>query len=343
LRYLSSVRHGLRPAARVGALTVAAVVGAAVAGPAGVAAAAGPASRADAAANCGWSVNTLPLTADADFGEVRGSDGEQTFVGVSGDQPVRWRDGRVTVLGAAGAAQDVNRRGQAVGSAFSDGEHALMWRGTRETRLAEPAGFTSSAATAINDAGLIVGYGSGPDGGARGLVWRADTPSQVRDLGPGAGALFLRDVNEDGVILGVEESSDTFDLHAVAGTLDSGLQRLPGTTPDTTTDATGIAGRYAVGSDSAGPLRWFDGQPQTLPGGGYPLAVNADGLAAGIDLTTFTPVLWTGATRVDLPGLAPDHSGAASTVTDHGQVAGATTVIDQSGSGHSVPAVWTCR
>ena len=288
-------------------------------------------------------MTTLPLTAGANFGEIRGSDGEHTFVGVSGDRPVRWRGDRLTVLGAAGAAEDVNRRGEAVGSAFSDGEHALLWLGTREVRLAEPVGFTSSAAAAINDAGLIVGYGSGPDGAARGLVWRADTPSQVRDLGPGDGALFLRDVNEHGVILGVEESSDTFDLHAVAGTVGSGLRRLPGTTPDTTTDATGIAGRYAVGSDSAGALRWFDGRPQTLPGGGYPLAVNSDGLAAGIDYATFTPVVWTGAARVDLPGLAPDRSGGATAVTDYGQVAGATTVIDQSGSGHSVPAVWTCR
>jgi uncharacterized membrane protein len=324
-------------------VVAAAVAAAAVAGTVGVAGAA--TGSAAVPVGCAWSVAALPEVAGAEFGEVRGSDGDRTFVGVSGDRPVRWRDGRLTVLGAAGVAEDVNRRGDAVGGAFSDGEHALLWRGGRQIRLAEPAGFTSSTATAINDAGLIVGYGSGPgEGGGRGLVWRANAPGRVRDLGPGAGALFLRDVSEQGVIVGVEESAGSLQLHAVAGTLRSGLHRLPGTSQDTTTDATAIAGRYVVGADSSGPLRWDRGRPQPLPGGGYPLAVNSRGLAAGIDFAgNETAVLWQHGVRVELPGLTPDGSGGATAVTEHGQVAGAAIGTDQAGTGRSVPAVWTCR
>ncbi|HEV7656586.1 MAG TPA: hypothetical protein VGP36_17880 [Mycobacteriales bacterium] len=306
----------------------------------------GPGVAAAGSRACTWSAAALPQVPDAFSGYVRGTDGHRTFAGQSGDQPVLWRDGHLIVLGPSGAAEDVNRRGEAVG-ATADSGHALLWRGATQIPLAEPEGFASSTATAINDAGLIVGYGSGPEtGGAQGLVWRADAPDQVRVLpGPGGGSVFLADVNRRGVIVGTEIAGSSLRSNAVIGTLRSGLRALPTTPGATESSAAAIAGNYVVGTDSSGPVRWYRDRPERLPGGGNPQAVNGHGLAAGYHGPPETAYVWQHSVRVDLPGLVPDALRGATAVGDGGQVAGFSSVGEEDEL-HGIryePTVWNCR
>jgi uncharacterized membrane protein len=339
MRGLGSLGHALLVAAAVGSVAPV-LVGTAAADP-------GPSVAAVASRACTWSAAALPQVPGAFSGYIRGTDGHRTFAGQSGDQPVLWRNGRLIVLGPSGWAEDVNRRGEAVGATDPDVGHALLWRGTTRIPLAEPDGFTSSTATAINDAGLIVGYGSGPEtGGAQGLVWRADAPDRVRVLpGPEAGSVFLADVNRQGVIVGTEIAGSSLRSSAVIGTLRSGLRPLPTTPGATESSAAAITGNYVVGTDSSGPVRWYRGRPERLPGGGNPQAVNVHGLAAGYHGPPEIAYVWQDGARVDLPGLVPGAFSGATAVTDGGQVAGFSSVGEQDEL-HGIryePTVWTCR
>lgn len=96
---------------------------------------------------------------------VRGDAAGQIFslTGEGRTQAVVWRrDGTVLHLGTEGlpsVAQDINRRGTAVGWAgvATGDSHAVIWRHGRTTVIDhEDAG--SSFATAINDRGQVVGY-----------------------------------------------------------------------------------------------------------------------------------------------------------------------------------------
>jgi uncharacterized membrane protein len=338
MRVHGSVRHALLVAAAVGS-AVPALVGTAAADP-------GPGAVTAGSRACTWSVAALPQLSGAFSGFVHGTDGDRTFAGQSGDRPVLWRGGRVVELGPSGSAQDVNRRGEAVGATDPDFGHALLWRGRTQITLAEPAGFTSSTAMAINDAGLIVGYGSGPDTGAQGLVWHSDAPGRVRVLTePGGESVFLSDVNRRGVIVGTGVSLSTISSTALIGTVSAGLRRLPGRSGTTDSVAAAIAGDYVVGTDSSGPVRWLRGHPEQLPGGGNPQAVNIHGLVAGYNGPPETAYVWEHGIRVDLAGLVPDAFFGATAVTDGGQVAGFSSVGEQDEQ-HGIryaPTVWTCH
>jgi hypothetical protein len=324
-------------------LLLSAVLVMAAAGTAG-AGLAGPAAAEPGAASCSWSMRVLPTLPGAAVSFIRGTDGDRTFVGQSGDRPVLWRDGRLLALGGSGRPAAVNRRGEAVGTDVSDG-HAALWRGTTQLGLAEPAGFTLSMATAINDAGLIVGSGSGPgSGGTVGLVWQAGRPDRVRVLdAPGGGDLFLTGVNRDGIIVGFEVANGNLVLSAVTGTPRSGLHPLAVPAGVTETSADAIAGQYIAGRAGGGSMVWHRGQPRLLPGTGTAIGVNSHGLVGGIDFATFGPVVWQDGIQVALPGVAPDALGSAPAVTESGAVGGSSGVPDQTGLVRYVPAVWTCR
>jgi hypothetical protein len=339
MRVHGSVRHALLVAATVGS-AVPVLAGTAAADP-------GPAAVAAGSRACTWSAAALPQLPGAFSGVVYGTDGYRTFAGQSGDRPVLWRDGRVIELGPSGWARDVNRRGEAVGATDPNFGHAVLWRGRTRITLAEPAGFTSSTAVAINDTGLIVGYGSGPDTvGAQGLVWRSHAPDHVRVLtGPAGGSVFLSDVNRRGVIVGTGLSASTIQSTALIGTVSAGLRPLPGRPGTTESGAAAIAGDYVVGTDSSGPVRWLHGHPEPLSGGGNPQAVNIHGLAAGYNGPPETAYVWRHGHRVDLAGLVPDGFNGATAVTDGGQIAGFSSLGEQNEQ-HGIrtaPTVWTCH
>ena len=178
-----------RPARR----TSTRLAGVALAGTAVLAGTAGtavPAAAAPApAAGCRWTAQVLPTVPTTDFAAstVRGTDGHRTYAGHSNGHAVLWRDGRLVDLGP-GLAEDVNRRGAAVGFQQDDSflSHATLFRGGAAIRLAEPAEADASRATGITDAGLIVGTADffGETGGtSHAVVWSAGDPGRVTDLG----------------------------------------------------------------------------------------------------------------------------------------------------------------
>jgi probable HAF family extracellular repeat protein len=114
-----------------------------------------------------------------------------------------------TLGGVASWALALNDRGQVVGWAETgeqgaDGTvaHGFLWQDGTMRDLGTLPGDESSSATAINERGLIIGYGSSPDAD-HGYLWQNGAP---RDLGSlGWCCTEPRDVNEHGDIVGLSE------------------------------------------------------------------------------------------------------------------------------------------
>jgi hypothetical protein len=320
------------------------------------------------------------------FGQVLGSDGVDKFVGWR-QWIVRssWSFGTVGVIWGGDTelhlegttaqpwanAFDVNVPGDAVGNIKASGgdAHAVLWRagapGT-PVRLAEPAGATSTTATAVNDSGVIAGYATFATATGqtmRGLTWSVSSPGTVRSFGTTAGV--LSDVSNGGRVVGYTGRVDT-PGKAVAGTAEA-VTALPGQPGDTGGYALAAAGSFVVGHGAGiGPVRWNDGVVQALPmlapgpndfqpgadppAPAFPTAVNSAGLvvantgqsplnrlAGGISRAS---VLRNGAWEA-LP-LDPDDadlygSNRAATITEDGRVGGTSSAADS-----SRPAIWTC-
>ena len=118
-----------------------------------------------------------------------------------------WEDGVMRDLSTAGLhfeiANDINDRGQIVGSGFApDGRLvALTWQDGVLTELPVPAGASYCSPEAINDHGDIVGF-CDQQPAQWGMLWRRS--GDVVSLGPApegwsAGTV---DINERGVVLG---------------------------------------------------------------------------------------------------------------------------------------------
>lgn len=157
-------------------------------------------------AACTWVVNELPLPAGWTAGHVNDSDRDDSFTGYGVDadgktRPLVWHDGAVTVLEAPGGVQavavDVNSRGDVVGITQDEStpNHGVLWRGGQVIDLPVLPGGDWAAPTAINDSGLIVGYGTdGQD--IHAAVWSTGSPQSVKDLGGMGGSAYLTDVTQ---------------------------------------------------------------------------------------------------------------------------------------------------
>jgi probable HAF family extracellular repeat protein len=203
---------------------------------------------------------------------------------------------RVTDLGASFFPADINNAGQIVG-AFVDlktqiSRALLHHRGT-VTDLGD-LGASSASATAINEAGVIVGVASVPPStpGAtefHGFVWRDGVLSDLGALAtPGPGRSRAEAINAGGLIVGTSVANDGF--HAVLWDGDEllDLGGLPGLASST---AVGISKRGVIAGNSnvaGGGVRawtWKEGEFTELPslGGGDSVinAVNRRGWIVG--------------------------------------------------------------
>jgi uncharacterized membrane protein len=314
-------------------------------------------SSLNGAVGCTWAINELPLPAGWSAGYVHNSDRHDSFAGYGVDadgrtRPLVWHDGKVAVLdapaGVDAVAQDVNSHGDVIGVLQSEDTptRGVLWRGDQVIDLPSLQGGGYAVPTAINDAGLIVGYAAGGETN-HAVAWSADSPQSIQDLGAMAGSAYLTDVTQQGTVVGWTESAEEFRQQAIAGTVREGLRTLPGTEPGTNSVARAAAGRYIVGSavltggseDLGSAVVWASPGPRPLPGAQAAAnAVNDHGTVVGSD--SDGPVIWIGGHKQPLPALAAGDpfSTSATVVTNNNTAAG----ISADPQGHPRPVTWTC-
>lgn len=162
-------------------------------------------------------MSDLGLLPGGSSGGAKAVNDKGVVVGVSGTadgshHAAVWRDGRISDLGTLGGmhseANDVNRHGVVIGSSETlwGDRHACIWDHGRMTdlgTLGDDRAFT--IATAVNDRGWVVGYGStlGRRGRFHAFLWKAGRMTDLGTLVPGAGqSSFAQDIDNRGRIVG---------------------------------------------------------------------------------------------------------------------------------------------
>lgn len=307
---------------------------------------------------CTWIVSELPLPTGWSGGNVYSSDRHDSFAGSGVDvdgrtRPLVWQNGVVTVLdvpdGMGAVAQDVNGQGDVVGVVFGEdtSTRGVLWHGGQMIDLALLPGGGYAVPTAINNAGLIVGYAAG-DAASHAVAWSAESPQSVQDLSVVEGSAYLTDVSDQGTVVGWTETVGEFKQQAISGTVRDGLTALAGPVAGTNSIARAAAGTYIVGSavlnggsqDLGGPVVWAPTGPRALPGPqATPYAVNVHGTVAGFD-PDLGAVVWVGGHEQKLPALTDGDlfSTSATVATDDDTVAG----NSADAQGRSRPVMWSC-
>jgi uncharacterized membrane protein len=155
--------------------------------------------------------NVIPISDDGRF--VAAVDGTIPCLWSRQD----WGAWKREILGEPGAIipRAVNNSGMVVGLRF-DGEgrqHAVIWsREQGMTLLAEPAGYVRSEASAVNNAGVVVGFVDGPNGSEVGPNAFVCERGRLRLLDEGGPHFTMATaINDHGQIAGVvatEEEAD---------------------------------------------------------------------------------------------------------------------------------------
>ena len=138
-------------------------------------------------------------------------------------------------------ARDINDLGQVVGLTSVPGEsHAFLWTaGGGMVDLGTLPGDSQSAASAINEAGQVVGR-SEPASGASSRAFLWTTGGGMVDLGTLGGSSSASDINEAGVVVGRSETVSGGDEHPFLWTQAGGMVDLGTLGGATLTFALGI-------------------------------------------------------------------------------------------------------
>jgi len=215
-----------------------------------------------------------------------------------------WSSGVMTALptlgGYQGFATGVNNRGQVVGWAETPVHdptcnapqvlqfRAVMWEPAKGVKRELPPlpGDSTSAATAINDKGQVVGISGDCDvavgefSALHSVLWDHGTVTDIGDLGGDAWHTPM-DINEQGDVVGFSNPAGVvgadFNPHAFLWTRAGGIQDLKTLPGDANSQALGInAGRQVVGVSTGAINRafvWENGVMKdlnTLVGPGFP-------------------------------------------------------------------------
>ncbi len=167
----------------------------------------------------GWKGSALPQASRFGSNTVVISDNGKYVAAADGGVPCLWSEGASgvwtrEVLGEAGSLlpRGVNNAGLVVGLRFiPDGfPHAVVW--TREAgiqALAEPAGYVRSEASAVNNAGVVVGMIDGPGGskiGPNAFVYESGRLRLLDEAGPDFTVATA--INDQGQVAGVLEKEE---------------------------------------------------------------------------------------------------------------------------------------
>ncbi len=269
-----------------------------------------------------------------------------------------WRDGKILatprVPGSDASFPDVNRSGVAVGGTFlpSDRQQAYVYRNGRVSELDG----RDTTATAINDAGVIVGAIGMPFAGVPARWDSADAKVTRLPLPAGATIGSADGIAEDGTIVGSVAADDRSESSGHLW-LPDGTERtmaLPlveGETadyfwPESIVDGW-VAGRAVL--DKPDGSRWFtsyryriaDGTYEKLTAPQYPALIAENGWVAG---GTRQPVVVAGTEEIALPRYPGASDYQIRSISADGRVIGGSssnlTGEDQVGND---PLVWTCR
>lgn len=227
-----------------------------------------------------------------------------------------WEDGRMHALptfgGINGFATGVNNRGQIVGWAETKIPdptcnkpqilqfRAAIWEGRgREREMYELRplhGDSTSAATAINDRGQVVGISGDCDvavgefSARHAVLWEHGRATRIGDLG-GVAWNTPMDINEEGDVVGFSDppgdADGSFIAHAFFWTKRGGIQDLGMLTGDATSQALAINSHREIVGESCGDVAcravmWKNGRIydlNALMGAGF-----ADSLASAQDI-----------------------------------------------------------
>jgi probable HAF family extracellular repeat protein len=126
-----------------------------------------------------------------------------------------YQDGRMRDLGTLGgsysSARAINNRGEVAGDAFVKDEpgaviHAYVYRDRRMHDLGTLPGGTYSLAWAINDEGTVAGIADVPGAADNhAFIYRYGV---MRDIGSFGGAIYVEDINNQGLVVGTGEGAD---------------------------------------------------------------------------------------------------------------------------------------
>lgn len=254
-----------------------------------------------------------------------------------------WQNGKMIDLGTLGGgystAAGINHSGQVVGWSSVAGSqytyypvNAFVWQNGKMTSLGTLPGGTSSDASAINDAGQIVGSSdSAPQGlynsrPLRAVVWQNGTVVDLGTLG-GPGSIAF-DINNAGQIVGSANTSTVSNENPPffwGGTGGSGASGGGPSPPGSGGGGTG----GGTGSGAGGSGNGGNGQGN---GNGNPINAGAGGGRApavkrGIgDTYVAHAFLYAGGQMYDLNNLIPANTGweltQATGISESGQIAG---------------------
>ena len=293
------------------------------------------------------------------------------IVGTASDgfrsRAVLWEDGAIIDLTPPGwascAASDINARGDVVGTCARPvgSNRAVLWRDGVIVELGVLPGSNESVATAINDAGVVIGSVRNPfEDRSTAFRW-ADGTMSALPVPPGTTSTHAFDINAAGTIVGMATGPSGASPQPVVwrGT---GVAPLSGTWGSVIGEARGINNRgdvVGVTYGGIGGYVWSDGifKPLESPHGSLPLAINDRGVAVGLILTEGgSPVhgaVWgkaltrippsnprevTSAPQPVFLGTLGGASSYATRVNDHGQIIGYSAIAPDREETH--PFLW---
>ncbi|MEV4316668.1 hypothetical protein [Actinocrispum sp. NPDC049592] len=319
---------------------------------------AGPGTMSAAAAACTWRPAALPLPAGGVSGVASATDNTGGFAGTvrlsdRTTHVVAWKNGKITDYGPSSSllsvsVYDQNRAGTIVGVAslgrpgVPPASSGFRTNATKTESLPTPDGATSTFPRGgINDKGDIVGgYRTTRNGVSViiGVRWRGNTVTELAGLPVSSN---VEGLDEDGTVLYTAADRSPSEQRPFLWQ-EGRITALA--KPSQAGDLRGydISAGRVVGSlyykNSAGKyveeaIFWnTDGVPRKLPNGQSAVAINRDGVSAGI-ATNGQGAIW----RLGVHEATLGAGTVANAVGDDGSVAGSRKV-----NGEDQPTVWRC-